>query len=552
MKPAKLKRHLVTKHPEYMDKPREFFVRKSEGYHHQRTKLTNLATTSEKAQKASFLVAQRIVKCKKPHTIAEELILPAAVDMCEIMLGTEAANKLKSIPLSDDTVSRRIGDLADDILSQLVGRLRCCEFSLQLDESTDVASAAQLIALVRYPWDGSILEDFLFCKEVPGRTTGEEIFKILNEFIEFHELSWGKCVAVCTDGAAAMTGRKSGLVARIKAVNPRVKSVHCMLHRQALASKGMEPDLHFVLSTAVTAVNFVKSRALQSRLFGQLCREMDAGHDTLLYHSEVRWLSRAKVLQRVFELRSEMSEFLRTEKPDIAEFFSDPEYVAKLAYLVDVFNILNSLNLSIQGRYASILDASDKITAFMRKAELWRRRLGDGVTDMFPQLTDYLNANNMSVAVVREVATSHLTALSEHFTSYFTDVNTDAWDWVRDPFAPAATCSLTSKAEEELVDLSCDRTLKARFQQVSHADFWPFLSREYPELTAQAMQILLQFPTTYLCESSFSTLTAMKTKYRARLHVENDLRVCLSSITPRLDKICSERQAHLINDTPSS
>ncbi|CAL8236758.1 unnamed protein product [Boreogadus saida] len=85
---------------------------------------------------------------------------------------------------------------------------------------------------------------------------------------------------------------------------------------------------------------------------------------------------------------------------------------------------------------------------------------------MFPQLTDYLHANNLSVAAVKEVATSHLTALSKHFKSYFADVNTDAWDWVRDPFAPGVTCSgLTSKAEDELVDLSCDRTLKARFQQ---------------------------------------------------------------------------------------
>ena len=111
---------------------------------------------------------------------------------------------------------------------------------------------------------------------------------------------------------------------------------------------------------------------------------------------------------------------------------------------------------------------------------------------MFPQLTDYLHANNLSVAAVKEVATSHLTALSKHFKSYFADVNTDAWDWVRDPFAPGVTCSgLTSKAEDELVDLSCDRTLKARFQQVSHVDFWLSLSREYPELTAQAMQVLL-------------------------------------------------------------
>ena len=123
-----------------------------------------------------------------------------------------------------------------------------------------------------------------------------------------------------------------------------------------------------------------------------------------------------------------------------------------------------------------------------------------------------------------EVATSHLTALSEHFSSYFSDVNTNAWDWVRDPFSPAATTSgLTGKAEEELMDLSCDRTLKAQFQQLSHADFWPSLSHEYPELTAEVMRILLPFPTTYLCESSFSTLTAMMTKYRARLQDENDL-----------------------------
>jgi len=170
---------------------------------------------------------------------------------------------------------------------------------------------------------------------------------------------------------------------------------------------------------------------------------------------------------------------MREHKPDFAEFFSDPDFVAKLAYLADIFNLLNSLNLSIQGGYASILEVSDKITAFM----LWRKRIQDGVTDMFPQLTEFLHKNNLSVAIVSEVATSHLTALSKHFNSYFSDVNTDAWDWVRDPFAPSATTSgLTGKAEEELLDLSSDRTLKARFQQVSFADFWPYLSHEYPFL----------------------------------------------------------------------
>ncbi|GLD53093.1 SCAN domain-containing protein 3-like protein [Lates japonicus] len=75
----------------------------------------------------------------------------------------------------------------------------------------------------------------------------------------------------------------------------------------------------------------------------------------------------------------------------------------------------------------------------------------DGITDMFPPLTKFLHTNNLSVATVREVATSHLTSLSKHFSSYFSDVNTDDWDWVHNLFAPAATENdRTGKAEEQL------------------------------------------------------------------------------------------------------
>lgn len=109
-------------------------------------------------------------------------------------------------------------------------------------ESTNVANAAQLLVLVRYPWEGQILEEFLFWKKVPGQTTGEEIFKMLDKFMTEEGLSWEKHVAVCTNGAVAMTSRKSRVVARIKAVNPKIVGVHCMLHRQALVSKAMEQD----------------------------------------------------------------------------------------------------------------------------------------------------------------------------------------------------------------------------------------------------------------------------------------------------------------------
>lgn len=87
-------------------------------------------------------------------------------------------------------------------------------------------------------------------------------------------------------------------------------------------------------------------------------------------------------------------------------------------------------------------------------------------------------------------------------SSYFSDVTTDAWDLIHDPFALAAIANgLTGKAEEQLLELYNDRTLKAQFQQVSQANIWFSFSHEYPKLIAEAMQILLPFSTTYLCES---------------------------------------------------
>ncbi|GFV84333.1 zinc finger BED domain-containing protein 5 [Trichonephila clavipes] len=93
-------------------------------------------------------------RCKKPHTIAEELILPAAIEIVETMFGGNFAKELQSIPLSNDTVSRRIDDIAEDVEQQLFGKLRDKLFSIQLDEATDSNKDAHFIAYVRF-WDAS-------------------------------------------------------------------------------------------------------------------------------------------------------------------------------------------------------------------------------------------------------------------------------------------------------------------------------------------------------------------------------------------------------------
>ena len=80
--------------------------------------------------------------------------------------------------------------------------------------------------------------------------------------------------------------------------------------------------------------------------------------------------------------------------------------------------------------------------------------------------------------------------------------------------------------------------------QKALASFWLGVVNEYPLLSQKTTKILLPFATTYICERAFSALSNMKTKYRSRHAVESDLRVCLSQIAPRIDKLCSQKQPH--------
>ena len=174
-----------------------------------------------------------------------------------------------------------------------------------------------------YIWDETVLQELLFCRPLPTRTTAAEIFQMLSDFMSEFEISWQKCAGICTDGARSMTGRHGGLVARTKEVAPIAKWIHCSIHREALATKKISPRLKNVLDAAVKIVNFIKARPLNSRIFRELCKEMGSNHEQLLLHTEVRWLSRGNVLTRLFELREELQIFFNEHPFEYSACLSD-------------------------------------------------------------------------------------------------------------------------------------------------------------------------------------------------------------------------------------
>lgn len=116
---------------------------------------------------------------------------------------------------------------------------------------------------------------------LPERTTAAELFKSLNAYVA-GKLDWYFCVGVCTDGAAAMIGRLSGLTVRIKEVAPDCEATHCVIHREMLASRKLSLEPHSVFDDIVRMINLIKAHALNTRLFEQMCEDMDAEHKCLL------------------------------------------------------------------------------------------------------------------------------------------------------------------------------------------------------------------------------------------------------------------------------
>jgi hypothetical protein len=140
-KPSKLSEHLTKVHPNYMNKDFNYFKNKADRLKEGRLdKGGSFQQQSTKYVEASYYIALQIAKNKKPHTIGEKLIKPCLLEAARLILNEESYKKIMQISLSNDTVRRRIHEMADDIKKQVIEKVNNSPFfSIQLDESTDVS-----------------------------------------------------------------------------------------------------------------------------------------------------------------------------------------------------------------------------------------------------------------------------------------------------------------------------------------------------------------------------------------------------------------------------
>lgn len=495
---------------------------------------------------ASYHVAYKISKCKKPHTIAEELIKPCALEMATIVLGKEASNKLKLVPLSNNIIQSRINDMSLDILDQVVNDIRTSplKISLQLDETTDVTNCSQLIVFVRYIHNGGIMEDFLFCEDLETTTRGKDVFQYVKNFFIKYDLDIKIIGSVCTDGAPAMLGNKSGFFALMKQEIPHLQGTHCFLHRHALASKTLPLNMKKVLDFSLKIINYIRGRSLNHRLFKLFCEELGSEHSILLFNTDVRWLSRGNALMRFFELRKEVQTFLKERDYDLAGDMESQEFNQMLAYLSDIFSRMNDLNISMQGENVNILTCCEKINSFKEKLQLWCRRVRRGNLSNFSSLEEMVDKNECLIPSVSNEILDHLEILSKSLDGYFKGGELEiSKTWIINPYSfNLDNMSDDDKLKDDILELRTNRILAMQFESDTLEKYWCSTMKMFPKLSEIALSVLIPFATTYLCESGFSALVSIKTKFRNRLDVQSDMRIAISSRVPRFENILLNKQ----------
>ena len=135
--------------------------------------------------------------------------------------------------------------------------------------------------------------------------------------------------------------------------SPLNVSLHTVIHGQMLASWKMSPELN-VLQEVMKSINHIKVHALNSRLFMQLCEEMDAEHKRLLLYIEMRHLSKGRSLASSFQLWELLPGISFRKTVTTGSIFHISEGVKKHPYLCDIFNLLNELSLTLQGRMTTV------------------------------------------------------------------------------------------------------------------------------------------------------------------------------------------------------
>lgn len=216
--------------------------------------IRNFLDKNEVLTSASYQIAFNLAKSAKPYTDSEfykDLLHSTISTLCtnfDEKVKVNLLDNVRLLPISGQTISRRVHDLGAHIEFELRNNLqKCHSFALALDETTDIADVSQLVFWVRYVIDMNTFgEELLALVPLNEKTRAIDIFNAFLSVMSRFNLNLKKLACICTDGAPAMTGKTNGFVVNVQkhmrqnGIQHDLVAYHCILHQENLCAKAIE------------------------------------------------------------------------------------------------------------------------------------------------------------------------------------------------------------------------------------------------------------------------------------------------------------------------
>lgn len=141
-----------------------------------------------------------------------------------------------------DSVNEILHLMANEVIKKQLNKIKKAKFfAIIIDETSDISRSEQVSFSIRIVDDDLIVEEIFMGFFETNSMTAETLFQIVNDVLARYDLDIHNLRGQCYDGAANVSGRITGLQARIKKVEPRAVYVHCNAHTLNLVVQdGME------------------------------------------------------------------------------------------------------------------------------------------------------------------------------------------------------------------------------------------------------------------------------------------------------------------------
>ncbi|XP_053377704.1 zinc finger protein 862-like [Mercenaria mercenaria] len=206
---------------------------------------------------------------------------------------------------SGTSVSEFHSAIADVILEDKLELIkRSGVFSLVLDESTDIGNSKRVLMYAQCVTVEGLDYCLLSNKQLTaGSGNADNIVEMVLSELKSKGLDISKMVGIGTDGASVMTGKKNGVVVKLKEHSSALVGAHCAAHRTALATSQAAKyvqEMDDYSRTVSSVFRYFSNSSLRSNRLRAVQSVLNLPELKFAEVHSVRWLSMENAVTAIY------------------------------------------------------------------------------------------------------------------------------------------------------------------------------------------------------------------------------------------------------------